>query len=359
MIEKKVLIISTVGLIYDGITSVIQSYLKAMDLSGLKIYVSGTIQVEAKIKKQIEGLGCVVIDLPNRRKETLAYVLALTDFIKKNRIDVVHAHGNSGTLAIEMCAAWIGGCKKRIVHSHNTKCDQIRADRILRPLMNLLYTDALACGNDAGKWLFKDRAFYVLKNGRDIGEFSFDQTKRDTIRKQHGIGNEIVIGHVGGFFEQKNHSFLVKIYRAIKEIDPNVKFFMIGDGPLRKEIEEESSDLNVIFTGAIDCVSDYLNAMDVMVLPSLFEGVPLVVLEWQINGLPSILADTISRECAVTNSVKFMSLNTHPKEWAEKILENRKNDRLPNAQTAIQKITSTGFDIKDSAKFLRQLYMMR
>lgn len=359
MVEKKVLIISTVGLIYDGITSVILSYLKAMDLSGLEIYVAGTIAVEPKIKKQIEELGCIVIDLPNRRKETLAYILALIEFFWKNKINVVHVHGNSGTLAIEMFTAWIGGCKKRIVHSHNTKCDQVKADRIFRPLMNLLYTDALACGNDAGKWLFVDRPFCVLKNGRDIKEYSFDQNKRDKIREQYGIGKNIAIGHVGGFFEQKNHIFLVEIYRAIKEIEPNAKLFMIGDGPLKIEIEKESSDLDIIFTGAIDRVADYLNAMDVMVLPSLFEGVPLVVLEWQINGLPCVLADTISRECAVTSNVKFLSLKTPVEQWAKKILENRENDRLSNTKNAIHKIIETGFDIRDSAGFLRQLYMMR
>jgi len=357
--QKKILIISTVGLIYDGITSVIISYLKAMDLSGIQIYVAGTIAVEPKIKGQIEGLGCVVLDLPNRRKETLAYVLSLIDFIRKNKINVVHAHGNSGTLAIEMCTAWLGGCKKRIVHSHNTKCDQVKADRIFRPLMNLLYTDALACGEEAGKWLFEGRPFRVLKNGRDIKEYSFNQDKRDTIRKQYGIGDEIVIGHVGGFYEQKNHKFLVRIYRAIKKIEPNTRLFMIGDGPLRKEIEKESFDLDVIFTGAIDKVSDYLNAMDVMVLPSLFEGVPLVVLEWQINGLSSVLADTISKECAVTNTVKYMSLNKTPEQWAEKILKDRRKDRLLNSQAAIQNIMDAGFDIRDSAGLLRELYMMR
>ena len=135
--NKKILIISTVGLIYDGITSVVVSYLKAMNREDLEIYVVGTINVKESIRKQIESLGCKVVDFPDRRNDTMRYFLQLSKFIRKNKIDIVHAHGNSGTLAIEMVAAWLGGCKKRIAHSHNTKCDQVKADKILRPIFNM------------------------------------------------------------------------------------------------------------------------------------------------------------------------------------------------------------------------------
>ena len=233
---KKIIIVSTVGLIYDGITSVITSYLEAMNREDLKIYVVSTIMSESKIEKKIEELGCEIVQLPSRRKSPIVYFFSLAHFIRKNNIDVIHAHGNSATLSIELLAGFLGGCKRRIAHSHNTRCDQVRADKMLRPLFNLLYTDALACGNEAGLWLFGNRKFKVLKNGRNVKKYSFSLEKRNEMRKRLDISDCIAIGHVGGFFEQKNHKFLIKIFREVLNRKPNAKLFLIGDGPLKDEI---------------------------------------------------------------------------------------------------------------------------
>lgn len=353
----KVLIISTVGLIYDGITSVIVSNLQEMSLKELDIYVAATIDMKPGIKKQIENCGCKIVGLPNRRIETLKYFFALISFLKSNHIDILHAHGNSGTLAIEMLAGFLGGCRKRIAHSHNTKCDQVKADRALRPIFNLLYTDGLACGEAAGKWLFGSKRFDVITNGRNVEKYAFDMYKRNTIREQLGIGNEIVIGHVGGFFEQKNHMFLIEIYHEIKNIEPDSKMILIGDGPLKEDVEKISCDPDIIFTGAVDNVQDYLNAMDGMVFPSLFEGLPLVVIEWQINGLPVVMSDCITKECQLTENVEFMSLNLSPRQWAMKILEMIKNsDRMKDAIAALNDVSGSSFDIKVSSKKLERIY---
>lgn len=354
---KKVLIVSTVGLIYDGITSVITSYLQAMNLEGLDVYVAGTIDVKPSIRKQIEDCGCAVVEFPNRRTETFMYFCALTKFVRKNHIDVIHAHGNSGTLAIEMVAAWLGGCKKRIAHSHNTKCDQVRADKVLRPLFNIFYTDGLACGDSAGQWLFGNRKFEVLINGRDIEKYKFNLETRNKIRSEHGINDEIVIGHVGGFVEQKNHKFLVEIYRELRQLEPNCKLFMIGDGPLKYDIEKLCFDLDVIFTGAIDNIPDYLNAMDGMLLPSLFEGLPLVAIEWQINGLPCLLSDTITSDCKLTNIVEFMSLNNSAREWAQEILKIiNSGNRLVDALNSYRVIYDSKYNIRKAARELERIY---
>lgn len=358
----KVIIVSTVGIIYDGITSVILSYLKSMDLSELKVYVVATGKVEQNIRKQIEELGCLIVQLPNRRNETKAYALALAKYIRREKIQVIHAHGNSGTLAIEMVAGWLGGCKKRIAHSHNTKCEQIKADKLLRPIFNIFYTDALACGNEAGQWLFGNKPFTVLKNGRDTELFSYDSAIRNKVRNKYGIKDEIVIGHVGGMFKQKNHKFLIEIYREVIRKEPNAKCFMIGDGPLKNEIESYAAHLkeNVFFVGTTDKVNDYLQAMDGMVLPSLFEGLPLVVIEWQINGLPCVLADTITKECAATETVYFMPLKASAGEWAEKILEmSKKSNRIEDSKNGVERIRLAGYDIKDSTIILNDIYLCR
>ena len=118
MEKKKVIIVSTVGLIYDGITSVILSYLQAMNLSKLDIYVVSTMKCEQSIKKSILDLGCHIVELPSRKTETLKYAVQLTKFIRLHKIEVIHAHGNSATLTVEMLAGLLGGCKKRIAHGH-------------------------------------------------------------------------------------------------------------------------------------------------------------------------------------------------------------------------------------------------
>lgn len=356
--KTKVVIVSTVGLVYDGITNVILSCLQAMDLHGLEVYVIGTIDVQPSIQKKIEDLGCHVIPFASRRTNTVKYFLELLLFIRKNKITVVHAHGNSGTLAIEMVAAWLGGCKKRIAHSHNTRCNQVKADKLLRPIFNLFYTDALACGEEAGKWLFKNREFKIINNGRNINLYKFDQEKREKYRKVLNIKDEIAIGHVGGFFEQKNHIFLVDIYREIRKIEPNAKLYMIGDGPLKKQIEQICKDIKVEFTGTVDNMSDYLNAMDGMILPSLFEGLPLVALEWQINGMPVLISDTVTRECMISDNVEFVSLNTDAKIWAKKILQLTMNNDRKNSSQNVQHIAAEkGFDIRTSAEILRKMYL--
>lgn len=356
----KVLIISTVGLIYDGITSVIVSCLEAMERDGLDIYVAATGDSQENIRRRIEAMGCTIVDFPDRRKHTLAYALALTRWIRRNRIQAVHAHGNSGTLAIEMCAAWLGGCRKRIAHSHNTRCDQVKADKLLRPVFNRFYTDALACGDAAGRWLFGDRPFTVLINGRDTALFAYDADKRRAMREELQLGDALTIGHVGGFFEQKNHRFLMDIYRAILRREPDAKLFCIGDGPLRGEIEEAAADMGngVIFTGTTDRVADYLQAMDGMLLPSLFEGLPLVAVEWQINGLPCLMADTVTAECALTDTAAFLSLTDSSDVWAEKIIAMaRGNDRAASAAKGAEQVRAAGFDVRDSARMLKALYL--
>ncbi|MFR5484959.1 MAG: glycosyltransferase [Blautia massiliensis (ex Durand et al. 2017)] len=162
---------------------------------------------------------------------------------------------------------------KRIAHSHNTQCEQVQADKWLRPLFYLLYTDAFACGEDAGKWLFGTRSFIVLNNGRNLEKFAFDPHLREKMRLRYKIDSELAFGHVGGFNPQKNHKFVLDVFRAIIQEEPNAKCFFIGTGPLKNVIEKQSTDLkdNIIFVGNTDEVPAYLDMMDGMILPSLLK----------------------------------------------------------------------------------------
>ena len=359
MHKRRILIISTVGLMYDGITSVITSYLESMDLSNLDIRLVGTIKVEPTIRNKIETLGCEIIDFPNRKTETFKYFCRLKRYVRQERIEVVHAHGNSGTLAIDLLAAKLGGAEKRIAHSHNTRCDQVIADKLLRPLFYKLYTDGLACGREAGEWLFRGRPFKIISNGRSVEKYRFNQEIRSMMREKYGFGNMLVIGHVGGFVEQKNHAFLIKIFSEVLLVKKDIKLVLIGDGILRSAIEESAADLKdkVYFIGTTDKVENYLNMMDIMLLPSLFEGLPLVAIEWQINGLPCLISDTVTKECALSKMVEFVPLELGAAGWAKKIIEHKFNTkRIEDSLEAILAIKKAGFDIRQNAENMELLY---
>ena len=357
----KIMIISTVGLTYEGITSFILNTIKAMDCAGLDIYIAGTIRVEESIRKQFGNLDCKIIDFPDRKKDTIRYFIELVSYIRQNQIEVVHANGNSATLAIEMLAAWIGRCKCRIAHSHNTRCNQQYTDRLLRPLFYRLYTVALACGEDAGRWMFGNHPFTVLNNGRDLEKYKYNPVMREEMRKRFDIGNVAVFGHVGGFVPQKNHEYLIKICAEIIKLIPEARFFLVGDGPLRNEIERKTEELgikeSIYFTGNIDNIDEYLQIFDVMLFPSLYEGLPLVVLEGQLAGLNCLISDSISDECLISDNVKLFGLNKTPFEWAQLAIKLIENDgRAEHSVLAASEAKKKGFDIIDSSAKLRSIY---
>ena len=168
---------------------------------------------------------------------------------------------------------------------------------------------------------------------------------------------------VGGFNPQKNHEFVLKIFREIIKIEANAKCFFIGAGSLKEYIEKKASDVksNIIFVGTTDDVPAYLDMFDAMILPSIFEGLPLVAVEWQINGLPCILSDTITSQCAVMDTVRFMSLNDDPKEWAKEIIRLARENVEKRSETSLEgkeKIKKAGYDILENAKFLERAYLL-
>lgn len=359
--KKKVLIISTVGLKYEGITSVILANLEAMKRDDLDIYLAGTIEVHPEIAEKITGLGCEIIDLPNRRTDTAAYFKALIRVIRRKKIDVVHAHGNSATMTIEMAAAFLGGCRCRIAHSHNTCCEQVRADKMLRPFFYLLCNKNLACGKAAGEWLFGNRPFTIIANGRNIEKYKFDSEIRRSIREKYHWENKTVIGHVGGFLPQKNHTFLIDIFQAVHKKQPDTELVLFGDGPLRGETEQKVEKLGlkdcVKFMGLSDQVNCFLQAMDGMLLPSVFEGLPLVAVEWQIAALPCVLSNEVTTDCAFSDLVEFCSLEENPDVWADILLKKIKNtDRNEEALNVIAETKRSGFDIRDNAELLHDIY---
>lgn len=365
--DRRVLIIPTGGLRREGITSSILTFMRFMDRSGLDIRVAAVYNNEPDVLSEFKSLGCAIVETPDRRSETTEYARFLFSYMRRERIDVVHVHGSSSVMAIELRLAQLAGVKERIAHSRNTKSDDSRRDRVLRPLFRHSWTRALACGEDAGKWLFEDSHYEVLHNGHDLSGLAFDPLKRMSMRARLALKDEPTIGFVGNINYVKNQTFLIQVFDAISRKMPNARLFIIGDGPDRSKIEaiiqEKKLGSRVVITGRISNVNDYLQAMDVMMLPSLFEGLPNVVLEWQASGLPCIVSDVVTRECAVAKLVRFVSLDRGAEYWANcacgffESTETDCNGRCEASESACRSLRSHGFDIKNASARLREIYL--
>lgn len=360
MEKIKVLMLNTVPMIYDGIGMTILNYATNLDKTDLKVDFVVINHLEEKMRNQIEALGSKIYELTERNSSQLKYIKALSKVVKEGGYEVVHIHCNSCTAAVDLLGAKLGGAKMLCPHSHNTKCVHTGAHKLLRPLFNMLYTDGFACGELAGQWLYPGKSFSVLKNATNTDKYKFNQQERERIRKRYDLDGKVAIGHVAHFTYHKNHPFLIEVFAEVVKNTPNYVLFLIGDGKYRNDVEAQVKQLgiesNVVFVGTTLEVPAYLSAMDMMVLPSLWEGLPNVVIEWQVSGVPTLVADTVTSDCKLTESVSFIPLEKEV--WVNAILNvNLDIDRNTLSERNIKEIAAAGYSIKEQAAKLKQYYV--
>lgn len=359
---KKILVISTSGFSKkEGISTVLIDNLGRFDKLKFDIHVVVQGDYDKELITEISNVGISCKFIPSRKNSVFKYIYNLIHIFLTEKYHAVYVHGSSAIMSIELLIAFLCGCKVRIVHSHNTTCNHKMADKMLRPLFYHLYTDALACGEEAGKWLYGNRNFTIIKNGRDVSVYSFDEVKRKNIREQLQVGtNSLLVGNVGNFIEQKNHAFTLKVFNELLSIRPDSYLYLMGTGPKVEEIKQLAKELGiynkVIFTGTVRNIPDMLQAMDVMILPSLFEGVPLVAIEWQMSALPSLISDSVSKECCFSDLVHFISLDEKCDVWAKKIIDISKGNRNDYSKSVIGLAEKAGFDLNQSSKMLQEFF---
>ena len=283
----------------------------------------------------------------------------IKEVIKENEIDIVHAHTyyNSVYAAIAAKQTKV----PFIAHSHNTKSDTKNnlAKRIYysisKKMINAYSNQKIACGNEAGKAFYTGR-FTVLENGIDMMKFCYSKEKRKVIRKKMGIKDgELLLGHVGRFNEVKNHLFLVKIIEEAKNKKMNVKIIMVGDGPLKEEIKKTvvNNSLNdyVIFIPKTKDVSSLYSAMDLFVFPSLFEGLPMVLMEAQANGLKILASNTIDKDSNISGNVHFLPIDSTD-TWIKsiQIAKNKYNRKVSD------KLLNSNYNIDKCVQKLENIY---
>lgn len=355
----KLLFICTVPTDKNGITNVIFNLLKGFGDDDFEIGYVAINEPDEFYRKQLGDLGVKLFVIPRKLSNPLSYIYRLSKAARS--YDIIHIHGNSATMILEMIAAKFAGVPLRIAHSHNTTCSSKIIDRLARPLFYALCNGRLACGYEAGKWLFRRRDFKIVKNGVDTSKFRFNQSSRDLIRKSLGWDNMIIIANVANFVEAKNHEFLINVFSELHKRQPNFRLLLLGIGPLMDKAQQQAKDLGVYdyicFAGSIPNISDYLSAIDLIVMPSTFEGLPLTLVEEQANGLKAVVSDVITHDADLTGNLQFIPLKNGINYWVDQILSYQTVERNESvSDDCIDRIKKAGYDIYFSANELKNFY---
>lgn len=313
--------------------------------------------------QEIHSLGGKIYNITSRRESILKNKNELVNFFEKhNEYKIVHQHSSSQSYNTPLLVAKKKGVPIRILHSHNSKIVgnslHIYIHKINRIIYNDLSTDLFACSDIAGKWMFGNKTFSVINNGIETQKFAYNYKRRTKIRNALGINKEqILFGNIGSLTTQKNHKFLIDIFNDIKKIKPDSKLLIVGDGNLKPIIVEKSKKLgilkDIIFTGIVDNPEDYLQAMDAFIFPSLFEGLPVTLIEAQTSGLKCFISNNITDQAILTANVIKLPLEIGSKKWAETIIREISYERFDMMDI----IKNKGFDIEQTSNYLEQFYI--
>lgn len=364
---KPIRILHVIGLMdRGGAETLIMNLYRSIDRNLVQFDFVENRATEGAYDQEILSLGGHIYRCPHYNgRNHFPYVKWWDHFFRDHSGDYSAVHGHLGSTA----AIYLGMAKKyglyTIAHSHNTNHFSLR-DLLYsvysyptRFVADFFFGCSLQAGIDRyGVKIASDPSRYkTVPNAIHTGSFSYDPTVRDSLRQELGIADRIVIGHVGRFSEQKNHRFLINIFSEIHKKKPNTCLLLVGDGPLRSEMEQQVAQLQLtactVFAGVQDDVSRFYQAMDAFVFPSIYEGFGIVALEAQASGLPCFLSDVIPDDCVVTDLVCKLPLRESATTWADQILSGIRRKRSDHSF----QVAASGFDINETAKWLTDFYM--
>lgn len=348
-----------------GVESVVMNYYRNIDRSMIQFdFICDNDSTNIPYD-EIEKLGGRVILIPPYQK-LFSYQKELRKVLRKNNYKIVHSHIN--TLSVfPLFAAKCVNIPVRIAHSHSTtnkrEWKKNLLKNILKPFSKIFATHYFCCSELAGRWLFGNYEYekgnvFLLNNAIDVSKFKYNKSIRSKVRKKLKIGDDtLVIGHVGRFVAQKNHQFLIDVFNDIHSKCKNSKLLLIGQGPLVDEIKEKVKTLNledsVIFMGQRNDVNELFQAFDVFLLPSLYEGLPVVGVEAQASGVLCVFSTSMTKDVKMLEESLFISLNDNSNVWKDKILSSINYERVNTEQI----ITDKKFNIKKEASRLEDKYL--
>ena len=288
-----------------------------------------------------------------------AYFKYMENFFAEHpEYQIVHSHIDAMSY-LPLRAAKRAGVPIRIAHSHNTSIDKdfkYILKQFFRSRITSVANYYCACGKEAGEFLFKGKDTTVIPNAIEVDKFLFDREMRKHKREELGLKDEFVLGHVGRLSYQKNHKFLIEIFSEVHKKNKNTVLLLIGVGEKEQEIKEQIRTLGldnaVRFLGSRSDVNELYQAMDVFVMPSFFEGIPVTGVEAQFAELPCVFSTKVPKEVSFTDKCKFLTLEESTERWAEVILKINPNVRIEDKMTA----KNSWYNIKNAKSILVEYY---
>ena len=353
-----------------GIESFLCNVLLHMDLSAMEVDIVAAQLRESVFTESLKARGVRFYELSGRQNRVPENHRLFRKLLAERQYDVVHLHIFHGL------SLWYGSLAKqtgvpvRIAHGHNTalRKSKTRPLKLLvhyisRKLFTRCATDLWACSRAAAEFMFPDSAlkskgFQFIPNGIDTNRFRFDADVREKVRTELGVQGKYVVGNIGRLCYQKNQDFLLDVFYEVLKRRPESILLLVGEGPDRFALEEKTRGLeiagNVIFYGTSDRVERLLWAMDVFVMPSRFEGLPVTGVEAQASGLPCLFSDIITEESRASSNSRFFPLSAPAAEWAGAVLQvGSCGDRT----AGISEVQEAGFDAADVAQRIEQFYL--
>lgn len=354
-----------------GIETMIMNQYRNIDRDKVQFDFLAHFGREAAYNDEIRSMGGRIYEMPALRDENrvffwrfFSYLFALNKFFREHReYKVIHGH-MTHTAALYMPIAKRYGVSCRIVHSHNTRSKK----GLLGFLTNFLHkfatrdaTDFFACSKAAQKWFFTEEIInsgnvHFMTNAIDAKRFRYDPGQRRKMREAFGLKDELTIAHVARFRPEKNQEFMIDVLKEALKVRDDITLIFVGDGPQEEAVKAKAKacgvENHVRFLGSRGDVPEILQAADVFVLPSSWEGQPLTVMEAQASGLQCLVSDSLSQELDILDMVSFISLS-NVNEWVKALFEESQKQR----RDTYEEIVAAGYDSCTTAAWLQEFYL--
>lgn len=364
--KEPIRVLQIIGIVAGGgVEAVIMNYYEHIDRTKVQFDFIVHNDNKIDITQKVEAMGGKVYKVTPYYKNPIAFMWDIYKVIKRHHYLIVHSNMNTLS-AFSLFAAWAAGAPVRILHNHSTSSPGETKRNImkfmLRPFARLFANHYLACSRLAGEWMYGRKMMdsgkvTIVNNAIDLKKYAFNPQKRNLLRKELGLADEFVIGHVGRFMFQKNHEFLIDVFAEAYKKNPHMALLLVGDGPLRPAMEEKVRKLgltdHVKFLGLRNNVQDFYHVMDILVLPSHYEGLPVVGVEAQANGLPCLFSTKVTKEAHLTHLAQFWDLEKGASKWAKEII-SIKCERNKKAE---EELRQAGFEIDKEAEKLVKFYI--
>ncbi len=342
-----------------GFENFIMNVYRNMDCNKVQFDFIVHKKKENAYDEEIENLGGKLYYVTRKSKNPIKNFFEIRRIVKENHYEIVCRHSDSAFTVVDLLAAGLGGASKRVMHSHSTTTGHVGIHRFFRTWMSAVPTHRFACSKAAGIWMFGKREFTFVPNAIDTSQFLYSEKVRKEMRKEWQMEEKNVYGHVGNFVYAKNHMFLLEVFKKITEKDKNAALFLVGEGEFRERIEKKIQDLNlqdkVILTGRRKDVTDFLQMFDLFLFPSVYEGLPVSLVETQCSGLACLISESITDEIILTDCVIRKSLQDSPMDWAKTAMEMLENSKKKERTSKQEEIIKAGYGIENLVKFYEDI----